>query len=111
MKPRTHHDQSCLVFDGGVDQARSERLGVAHMELDAHFLGHQCQPFTLRVQHRLLAGTGMAAVGILRRMRDALFHHIHEVELGALRPGQRGPQGNGVGAAFVWCVANYVSHG
>ena len=108
---RTHHDQSRLVFDGGLDQARGERLGVAHMELDADVLRNQCQPLTLCVQHRLLAGTDMAAVGILRRMRDALFHHIDEVELGALRPGQRGRQGNGVGAAFVWCVANYVSHG
>ncbi|MCY1219885.1 hypothetical protein D9M72_318780 [compost metagenome] len=83
---------------------------MANVEFDGHVGRDQAKPFALRVLHSLLAGEVMAARHLVRNVQ-APVHHIDEVELSALCLGQRGRQGNCIGAALVWCVANYVSHG
>jgi len=75
---RPDDDEPGLVLDGGVDQPRRKRLGMAHMEFHRDVLRNQPETFALRVRHSLFAGEGMAAGHLLRNVHP-LVHHIDKV--------------------------------
>ena len=70
----------------------------------------QGQALPFRREDPLLCGASPVSLGVQCRMGCVPVHYIDKVEMRSLGPGHGRSQCDGVRAAFIGRVADYVSH-
>ena len=82
-----HHDQAGLVFDGGIDEAGGERVGLADMEPGLESFGDEGHALAFRGEHLLLRGADTVSLRVHR--------HVGRLAGPPHRPGQGARPGRG----------------
>jgi hypothetical protein len=104
------HDQPGPVFRRRVDQPRRVRFGAADVEPRLQSLGHEGKALPFGGEQFLFYGAERLPLPVQGNVRRVPAHHVDQVKVGVLGTAQGRGQCDGVGAAVIGGVANYVSH-